>query len=85
MSARVSAVAKHRQRWQPPEEAEAVDQAHSAMLEAADQIQRAADDLKMLNEVLNRVDKNVTAAAKRAVKKTGRWPLRLNSRQAKGK
>ena len=57
----------------------------SAMLEAADQIERAANDLKMLNEVLNRVDKNVTAAAKRAVKQAGRWPLRLNSRQAKGK
>ena len=85
MSARVSAVAKLRRRWQPPEKAEAVDHADSAMLEAADQIARAANDLRMLNEVLSRVDKNVTAAAKRAVKQAGCWPLRLNSRQAKRK
>ena len=85
MSARVSAVAKMRQRWQPPEGVAAVDQADIAMLAAADQIARAASDLRALNEVLNRVDKNVTAAAKRALKQAGSWPLRLNSRQAKGK
>lgn len=85
MSARVSAVAKVRQRWQSPDGAEAVDQTDSEMLKAADQITQAANDLKTLNEVLARVDKNVTAAAKRAVKQAGSWPLRLNSRRAKGK
>ena len=84
MSARVSAVLKMRQRWQPPG-VEADDHGDSEMLRAADQIARAANDLRMLNEVLNRVDRNVTAAAKRAVKQAGSWPLRLNSRQAKGK
>jgi hypothetical protein len=85
MSARVSAVTKVRQRWQPPEGVAAVDQANIAMLAAADQIARAANDLKTLNEVLSRVDRNVTAATKRAVKQAGSWPLRLNSRQAKAK
>ena len=84
MSARVSAVLKLRQRWQPPG-VEADDQADSEMLRAADQIARTANDLRMLNEVLNRVDRNVTAAAKRAVKQAGSWPRRLNSRQAKAK
>jgi hypothetical protein len=85
MSARVRAVTKVRQRWQPPEGMEAIDQADIAMLAAVAQIEHAANDLKMLNEVLSRVDKNVTAAAKRVVKQAGSWPLRLNSRQAKGK
>jgi hypothetical protein len=82
MSARVGAVAKRRQLWEPKDP---LDNAETAMLEAADQIARAANDLKMLNEVLSRVDRNVTAAAKRVVKQKGRWPLRLNSRKAKGK
>jgi hypothetical protein len=64
---------------------EANDQADSEMLAAADQIDRAANDLRMLNDVLNRVDKNFTAAAKQAVKQAGSWPLRLNSRKARGK
>jgi len=85
MSARVGTSAKVRPHWPAKEAAEPFDQAETAMLEAADQIERAANDLKMLNEVLNRVDKNVIAAAKRVVKQAGRWPLRLNSRRAKGK
>jgi len=53
------------------------------MLEAARQIERAAKEIRALNAVLKQVDKSITAAAKRAVKRAGGWPLRLNSRQAK--
>jgi len=58
-------------------------QAVDEMLEAAHQIERAAKEIHALNAVLKQVDKNITAAAKRAVKRAGGWPLRLNSRQAK--
>ena len=82
MSARVFVFEKVRQAG---DKQNRLNQHDIAMLAAVNQIQRAATNLKMLNEVLNRVDKNVTAAAKRIVKQTGRWPLRLNSRKAKGK
>ena len=85
MRAGVGASATIPQRWQANEAADPSDRAEDAMLEAAGQIERAASDLKKLHDVLNRVDKNVTAAAKRAVKQAGYSPLRLNSRKAKGK
>jgi len=80
MSAHVSA-ARSRQRQHA--EAEPAPQAVDEMLEAARQIERAAQEIRALNAVLKQVDKNITAAAKRAVKRAGGWPLRLNSRQAK--
>ena len=83
MSARVSAVAKSREneRWDsaPEPSPQAVDE----MLLAADRIERTAQEIMALNAVLKRVDKNITAAAKRAVRRAGSWPLRLNSRRAK--
>ncbi len=62
---------------------ELAPQAVDEMLEAANRIERAAKEIQALNAILKQVDKNVTAAAKRAVKRAGSWPLRLNSRQAK--
>ena len=53
------------------------------MLEAAERIESAAQELQTLNAILRQVDKSITAAAKRTVKRTGSWPLRLNSRKAK--
>ena len=84
MSARVGAFAKVRQDWQATDAMQPFE-SDMAMLETSHQIERAVRDLTTLNDILNRVDKNVTAAAKRAVKQTGRSPLRLNSRQAKDK
>jgi len=52
------------------------------VLRAADRIDRATAEIRLLSAVLNKVDKNITAAAKRAVKRIGHWPLRLNSRKA---
>jgi len=84
MSSRVGAFSKAR-KPRELEDRHLLNESDHAMLQAADQIERAASDLKILNAVLNRVEKNVTAAAKRAVKQGGRWPLRLNSRKAKRK
>jgi len=57
----------------------AVDEA----LEAIRRIEQATQEIQTLNAILQRVDKSVTAAAKRAVKRAGSWPLRLNSRKAR--
>ena len=62
---------------------EPAPQAVDEMLEAANRLEQAAKEIQALNAILKQVDKNVTAAAKRAVKRAGSWPLRLNSRQAK--
>jgi hypothetical protein len=78
MSARVSAFAINRRRL-TSDAPQAVDE----MLEAAERIERAAQELQALNAILQRVDKSITSAAKRAVKRAGSWPLRLNSRQAR--
>jgi type II secretory pathway component PulJ len=78
MSARVSAFAINR-RHRRPDAPQALDE----MLEAAEQIERAAREIQALNAILQQVDKSITAAAKRAVKRAGSWPLRLNSRQAR--
>ena len=85
MSPRVSVFAKSGQRWRPNEGPNAFHLAESEIEEAADRIDLIARDIQIVNAVLERLDKNVTAAAKRAVKRTGHAPLRLNSRQAKGK
>jgi type II secretory pathway component PulJ len=53
------------------------------LFEAAERIERAAEEIQVLNSVLKQVDKNITAAAKRAVKRSGSSPLRLNSRRAR--
>ena len=53
------------------------------VLKAADRIDRATQEIQLLSAILNKVDKNITAAAQRAVKRVGHWPLRLNSRKAK--
>lgn len=78
MSARVSAFAINR-RHRRLDALQPVDE----MLEAAERIERAAQELQTLNAILQQVDKSITAAAKRAVKRAGSWPLRLNSRQAR--
>jgi type II secretory pathway component PulJ len=78
MSARVSAFAISR-RDRRLDALQPVDE----MLEAAERIERAAQELQTLNAILQQVDKSITAAAKRAVKRAGSWPLRLNSRQAR--
>ena len=83
MSARVGALAKHRDYLQCDRRPEPSPQAVDEMLVAADRIERTAQEILALDAVLKRVDKNITAAAKRAVKRAGRWPLRLNSRGAK--
>ena len=81
MSARASAKRREIPSWDgtPLPVPRAVDE----MLETADRIERAAQEIQALNAVLKLVDRNITAAAKRAVKRAGSWPLRLNSRQAK--
>jgi hypothetical protein len=83
MSARVSSLAKRRQYGRPDPAFEDAPQPVDEMLEAAERIERAAQELQALNAILKQVDKSVTAAAKRAVKRAGSWPLRLNSRGAK--
>jgi tRNA C32,U32 (ribose-2'-O)-methylase TrmJ len=50
---------------------------------AADRIDQATQDIQLLSAVLDKVDRNITAAAKRAVKRVGHWPLRLNSHKAR--
>ena len=62
---------------------EPAPQATDEMLEAVGRLERAAKEIQALNAILKQVDKSITAAAKRAVKRAGSWPLRLNSRQAK--
>ena len=57
--------------------------AMEAVLKAADRIDQATQEIQLLSAILNKVDKNITGAAKRAVKRVGHWPLRLNSRKAK--
>ena len=78
MSARVSAFAINR-RHRRLDALQPVDE----MLEPAERIERATQELQTLNAILQQVDKSITAAAKRAVKRAGSWPFRLNSRQAR--
>ena len=65
----------HIEEYAPP----AIDEG----LQAANRIESAAQEIQLLHAVLCRLDKNITAAAKRAVKQAGSWPLRLNSRRAR--
>ena len=83
MSARISAFAKRRRYGWPDPAFEYAPPPLDEMLEAAERIERAAQELQTLNAILKRVDKNITAAAERAAKRAGSWPLRLNSRKAK--
>ena len=78
MSVRVSTVLEVRQRWQPPR-VEADDHAGSEMLRAADQIARAANDLRMLNEVLNQEGHRGGEASSEAS-----WKLATSAEQPAG-
>jgi hypothetical protein len=92
MAARAVAFTRSsRRRRQEPDEVPAFDSiqrrdASAAMeevLKAADRIDRATEEILKLNAILSKVDRNITAAATRAVKRVGHWPLRLNSRKTK--
>ena len=80
MSARGNAAKQLRRSDPEPEPTPATD---DESLEAILRIEQAAHEIHTLNAILQQVDKSVTAAAKRAVKRAGSWPLRLNSREAK--
>jgi hypothetical protein len=83
MSARVHAFAKRRHYGRPDPAFELTPQPVDELLEAAERIERAAKELQTLNAILQQVDKSITAAAKRVVRRAGSWPLRLNSREAR--